>query len=141
MAVDKILAITSRMWKKVNQGILITVALGLYVIYQVEHTPSQMVDFNDTTCSERAFQRGMGQKIIAYSFWGGVQSANARFRKYFEGIKKNMELIKLFYPTYVMRLYVDFESENATIGLIKSLEEKNDNLGENLHLDPVVSSF
>ena len=41
-----------------------------------------------------------------------------------------MKLMKLFYPTHVMRVYVDFESEKSTVSMLKSLEEKNDNIGE-----------
>ena len=51
------------------------------------------------------------KKIVAFSFFGGLQSEHAKFRKYFKGIKDNMKLMKFFYPAHVMRVYVDFKSE------------------------------
>ena len=118
-----------RLTQKVNltpllHGCAICLVLYIYYLFQL----TEMVDFKETTCSLRAFKRGMGQKVIAYSFFGGLQSEHAKFRKYFEGIKDNMKLMKLFYPTHVMRVYVDFESEKSTVSLLKSLEEKNDNI-------------
>ena len=135
--------------KKFNlKPLLLACAMCLVLYYLFQFT--EMVDFKATTCSLRAFKRGMGQKIVAYSFFGGLQSEHAKFRKYFKGIKDNMKLMKLFYPNHVMRVYVDFQSEKSTVSMLKSLEEKNDNIGEccsleatvlSSHLVPLVSSI
>jgi hypothetical protein len=52
-----------------------------------------------STCSQRATDRGKGQKVISYSFYGPLDSA------YFNGIVENLAGIQLLYSDYVMRLY------------------------------------
>ena len=54
-------------------------------------------------CSQRATDRGKGQKIISYSFYGSLNSA------YFNGILENLAGVQLLYPEYIMRLYYDRE--------------------------------
>ena len=56
---------------------------------------------NRSTCSQYATDRGPGQKVISYSFYGKLQSA------YFNGIAENLALIQLLYPDYIMRIYLD----------------------------------
>jgi hypothetical protein len=52
-----------------------------------------------STCSQRATDRGKGQKAISYSFYGALDSA------YFNGIAENLAGVALLYPEYIMRLY------------------------------------
>ena len=52
-------------------------------------------------CSQRASERGRGQKIISYSFYGSLKSA------YYNGIIENLAGVQLLYPEYIMRLYYD----------------------------------
>ena len=54
-----------------------------------------------STCGQSATDRGPGQKVISYSFYGKLKSA------YFNGIFDNLALVQLLYPGYVMRLYID----------------------------------
>ena len=39
---------------------------------------------NDSTCSLDSYQRGPGQKIIGFSFYGDTNSTKSKKRKYFE---------------------------------------------------------
>ena len=39
---------------------------------------------NDSTCSSASFQRGAGQKIISFSFYGSPNSKKGKERKYFQ---------------------------------------------------------
>ena len=52
-------------------------------------------------CSQSATDRGLKQKVISYSFYGPLTSA------YFNGIFENLAGVKMYYPGYVMRLYLD----------------------------------
>ena len=54
-----------------------------------------------STCSQSATDRGLEQKVISYSFYGPLTSA------YFNGIFENLAGVKMYYPDYVMRLYLD----------------------------------
>ena len=63
----------------------------------LDDTPLQ----NRSTCSQYATDRGPGQKVISYSFYGKLESA------YYNGIAENLALIQLLYPDYIMRLYFD----------------------------------
>lgn len=54
-----------------------------------------------SVCSQRATDRGPGQKVISYSFYGPLKSA------YFNGIKENLAGMQLLYPGFIMRLYYD----------------------------------
>ena len=54
---------------------------------------------NRSTCSQYATDRGPGQKIISYTFFGKLQS------HYYNGIANNVASIQSMYPGYIMRLY------------------------------------
>ena len=54
-----------------------------------------------STCSQHATDRGPEQKVISYSFYGPLTSA------YFNGIFENLAGVRMYYPDYVMRLYLD----------------------------------
>ena len=59
---------------------------------------------NRSTCGQYASDRGPGQKIIAFTFYGNLNS------KYFAGIASNAASIQSSYPGYVMRLYFNKNS-------------------------------
>ena len=66
--------------------------------------------FSETTCSISAFKRGPNQKVISYVFYGDSNSKNHKTRRYFEGIKSNLELMKELYgSSWIMRLYYDLD--------------------------------
>ena len=71
---------------------------------------NEFVPFSETTCSRRAFKRGSNQKVISYVFYGDSESKNHKTRRYFDGIKSNLELMKKLYgSSWIMRLYYDLD--------------------------------
>ena len=57
-----------------------------------------MENFNETTCGPDSFQRGPGQKIVGFSFYGDVNSQLSIDRGYFEGIEENLKFLPIYYP-------------------------------------------
>ena len=71
---------------------------------------SENVYFVNTTCSRDAFERACHQKVISFVFYGRSNSEQHKVRKYFEGIKSNLDLIKELYgSSWTMRLYYDLD--------------------------------
>lgn len=56
---------------------------------------------NQTFCSSVAESRGRGQKVAAFSWYGERDS------RYFRGIGVNLYRLWRFYPSWVMRVYLD----------------------------------
>lgn len=73
------------------------------------------IHFNQTTCSQRAYSRGKGQKIIGFSYYGDSRSAHHQSKKYFQGIQNNLNLLSKYYPTWIIRLYYDMDDKNDPI--------------------------
>lgn len=44
-----------------------------------------VIYYNQTTCSQDAFRRGKGQKIVGFSFYGDINTAYSKKKGYFEG--------------------------------------------------------
>ena len=66
-----------------------------------------------STCSGDSWQRGNGQRVIAFAFYGDPQSKTHQERGYFEGIIKNLEAISSFYnSSWSVRLYHDISSDD-----------------------------
>ena len=62
------------------------------------------VSYEDTTCSESAFARGRGQKVVGFSFYGDPRASRFHVGKqYFEGIRDNLKMMPEYYPGWVMR--------------------------------------
>ena len=120
----------------------VVVALGVLTIWtihsfgmigytsyaEVKKYVSNQVPSNETTCSERSYKRGDGQRVFAFSFYGSVTSNLSQAKGYFEGIKGNMEIITKHYPGYVMRLYFDLVSEHPILHELKDLQKVHHNL-------------
>ena len=49
------------------------------------------IPYEDTTCHPLAHQRGSGQKVVSFSLYGDSDEVR---RKFFEGISKNLMMIK-----------------------------------------------
>lgn len=62
------------------------------------HEALETVPLGLTTCSIDAYQRGVGQSIISYLFYGDINSALHRQRDFFGGIEINLINIRKFYP-------------------------------------------
>ena len=65
-----------------------------------------------TTCSTDSFARGIGQKVVGFSFYGDMSTKYSKAKGYLAGIKGNLDLMEEFYPGWIMRLYFDLEPEN-----------------------------
>lgn len=44
------------------------------------------IPYNDTTCSTDAYERGSGQKVIGFSFYGDINTDYSKKKGYFEGM-------------------------------------------------------
>ena len=62
-----------------------------------------VVYYNQTTCSQDAFRRGKGQKIVGFSFYGDINTAYSKKKGYFEGKKWHQTIISLLYSLYIFR--------------------------------------
>ena len=93
--------------------------------------------FKETTCSHDAFRRGDGQMVIGFSFYGSTNSTKHKRKGliaffaitrivnnpisnralltlgYFDGILENLELLQVYYPGWVMRLYYDIDYDDV----------------------------
>jgi len=56
---------------------------------------------NETFCSSVAETRGVGQKVVSFSWFGERDS------RYFRGIGINLYRLWKYYPSWVMRVYLD----------------------------------
>ena len=65
-------------------------------MFQIEEVIQ--IPYEQTTCSKRAYDRGLGQKVIGFSYYGDSRSAHHQSKKYFQGIKNNLELLLKYYP-------------------------------------------
>ena len=83
------------------------------------------IHFNDTTCSYKSYLRGKGQKIIGFSYYGDSRSKHHQEKKYFEGIKNNLELLPKYYPNWIIRLYYDVSSDDPVLPKLCSLSCQN----------------
>ena len=59
-----------------------------------------------------SFERGAKQKVVAFSFYGNPNSAQSKERKYFEGIRANLNELPKHYPDWTLRLYYDLPKDH-----------------------------
>ena len=86
------------------------------------------VQYEQTTCSQDAFQRGSGQKALAFSFYS-VPSRAEKSARYFKGVKANLDLLdKLYTSDWNMRLYHDLEPDDPLMEEACSLACNNTNI-------------
>ena len=65
-----------------------------------------------STCSHQSIVRGSNQKVVAFSFYGNPNSTQVQERKYFQGIKANLNQMPMYYPGWVLRLYYDLPKDH-----------------------------
>ena len=53
-----------------------------------------------TTCGPDTFKRGLGQKVVGFSYYSKHNATIDAFHGYFEGIQHNLESLQSFYPGY-----------------------------------------
>ena len=56
------------------------------------------IKYNETTCGRDAFARGSRQKVVAFSFYGDVNTQLSIKKGYFEGIEGNLNIMPQYYP-------------------------------------------
>ena len=102
---------------------------------------------NDSTCSKASFERGAGQKVIGFSFYGNPNSTKSKERKYFQvkreqctallckkftsfiqGIADNLDLMPHHYPGWIIRVYYDLEPDDPELRLLCDLACSNPSL-------------
>ena len=81
-----------------------------------------------STCSKHSYLRGFKQRIIGFSFYGDPNSPLGKFRKYFQGIKDNLELVPKFYDGWNIRLYYDLEEDSPLMSDLCDLACSNSNI-------------
>jgi len=70
---------------------------------------------NSTTCSRDAWNRGSHQKVVAFSFFGSVNSTRNEERQYFQGIEENLALVsELYGRSWSMRVYYSLDGNNPS---------------------------
>ena len=62
--------------------------------------------------THNSFERGAKQKVVAFSFYGNPLSAQSKERKYFEGIRANLNELPKHYPDWTLRLYYDLPKDH-----------------------------
>ncbi|XP_059470599.1 uncharacterized protein LOC132193751 [Neocloeon triangulifer] len=75
---------------------------------------------NESTCSQKATNRGPHQRVVSFSYYGGITSK----RGYFSGIEENAKLIQKIYPNWTMRVYHDIKDEGRFHQILDDLEQK-----------------
>jgi len=83
---------------------------------------------NGSTCSLASYARGPGQKVVGFSFYGNPNSTKGKERKYFQGIKENLELLPKHYPGWIIRVYYDLPLGHPVLSDLCSLACNNTNL-------------
>ena len=87
------------------------------------------VQFSETTCSWDAFRRGSNQKVAGFSFYGNTSSSAHKSKKYFEGIKENLRLVRSLYGAdWSLRLYHDLAQSDQLLGRLYELACSNPHL-------------
>ena len=83
------------------------------------------ISLEDTTCSIDAFERGSGQKVVSFSFYGDINSEYVTAKGFFEGIISNLKLMPQFYPDWIMRVYFDLDPRDPVLDDLCQLACKN----------------
>lgn len=86
------------------------------------------IRLEETYCSEDAFRRGRGQKVIGTCFYGNADSEAHQNRRYFDGIRENLEVMTDIYPDWTLRIYFNESLSRITLREICDLACKHDNL-------------
>lgn len=98
-------------------------------LFDIEQNRNNSVQFSETTCSWDAFRRGSNQKVAGFSFYGNTSSSAHKSKKYFEGIKENLRLVRSLYgDDWSMRLYYDLAQSDELMGRLCELACNNNHL-------------
>ena len=84
---------------------------------------------SSTSCSSIAWARGSGQRVVAFSFYGTVDSDRHKQRSYYEGVEHNLAALTTHYGQgWTMRLYHNLEPENSLLNDLRQLVSSYPNL-------------
>ena len=84
---------------------------------------------NSSSCSRDSWQRGLGQQVFSFAFYGDPNSTIHQKRGYFQGIRKNLELISFFYnSSWSVRLYHDIGPDDPLMVDLCNLACSNNRL-------------
>ena len=83
---------------------------------------------NETTCSYKAYRRGSGQKIVAFSYYSSTNRPSTKQNLYLSGIKGNLDIMPLLYPGWVMRIYIDIDANDTALPNLYKLVSTNPNI-------------
>ena len=81
--------------------------------------------YHHTTCGKVAFERGSGQKVFSFTYFGSP--AKYREREYFEGMARNAEAVKELFPDWTIRIYHNL-TDTEDLKQLCSLECKYDHV-------------
>ncbi|XP_059085784.1 uncharacterized protein LOC131882602 [Tigriopus californicus] len=71
-----------------------------------EIPPNPIWDQGNTTCSLDTWIRGPHQGVIGFTYFEHpAKTDKAKSRDYLQGVQDNLELMKEYYPGFVMRLF------------------------------------
>jgi len=112
-----------------HHRVIVALILPLLGWLMVTWSNPNQINYKDTTCSPKAYKRGSGQNVVAYSFYGDPNNPYPnKNRDYFGGIKENLDLVTKHYPGYVMRLYIDLEESDPIWTELRTMEQNVTNL-------------
>ena len=86
------------------------------------------IPLSATTCGIDAWRRGIGQKVIGFSFYHNKEYKSFNAKGYIEGIRGNIEIMDKFYPGWIMRLYYDLEPSDPVMDEVCQLVCQYSNL-------------
>ena len=102
-----------------------TIKPSMNHIVVINNTSSKNISYGQTTCSERSWKRGSGQKVMAFVYYLGKKDKS---KLYYRGIKENLNAIQWLYPDWIMRVYHNLPINHPTMKMLKDLESQNNHL-------------
>ena len=93
--------------------------------HQMKNIDKQLTNLSSDSCSNKSFERGIHQKIVAYTYFEG-SSFDKNSRNYLNGIEDNLQKIKILYgDIWIMRLYHDIPEDSESLGKVCEIACKN----------------
>ena len=104
---------------------------------ELPRTNTSDVLLSDTTCSQQAYARGSGQKVVAFSFFEKEEKSKIARKEtgdavnnvsgfFFNGFQINIDLLPKHYPGWVIRIYHDIEDTDPLMEKLCQLSCKYD---------------
>ena len=68
------------------------------------------------------------KKIVGFSYYNNIYYPSKKQNRYWSGIKGNLDLMPLLYPGWIMRLYIDLDTNDPTLADLHKLVSSNPNI-------------